>query len=141
MKTSWAERLVASMLALLLAMPVAAAPRQNGPQAAPHVAESSPDSQGADSVAQTPQNPQAGNTGESGQSSSQANSPAPAVGTAAAPYEKASGVTASRPAGAVIAPAQQHRVRRIFIRVGILVGAGAALAAVAALSRASPSRP
>jgi hypothetical protein len=70
----------------------------------------------------------------------QDNSPKP-VGTAAAPYEKTTGVAASRPAGAVIAPAKQRRARSILIRVSIVVGAAVAIAAVVALSRASPSRP
>ncbi len=63
------------------------------------------------------------------------------VGTAAAPYEKITGVTASRPAGAVIAPAKQRRVRSILIRVGVVVGAAVAVGTVVALSHGSPSRP
>lgn len=63
------------------------------------------------------------------------------VGTAVAPYEKASGVTATRPAGAVIAPAKQRRVKAIFIKIAVVVAAGAAIGAVAALSRSSPSQP
>ena len=64
-----------------------------------------------------------------------------AVGTAAAPYEKPIGVAASRPAGAVIAPAKQRRVRSFLISIGIVVGAGVAIGTVAALSHASPSHP
>lgn len=63
------------------------------------------------------------------------------VGTAVAPYEPASGVTGSRPAGAVIAPAKQRRVRSILIKIGIVVGAAAAVGTVVALSHASPSQP
>lgn len=63
------------------------------------------------------------------------------VGTAAAPYEKTTGVTASRPAGAVIAPAKQRRARSILIRVGVIVGAAVAIGTVVALTHASPSRP
>jgi|HubBroStandDraft_1064217.scaffolds.fasta_scaffold62871_2 hypothetical protein len=63
------------------------------------------------------------------------------VGTAAAPYEKTTGVTASRPAGAVIAPAKQRRARSILIRVGVVVGAAVAVGTVVALSRGSSSRP
>jgi hypothetical protein len=63
------------------------------------------------------------------------------VGTAAAPYVKTIGVTASRPAGAVIAPGKQRRSRSILIRVGVIVGAAAALGTVVALSKGSPSRP
>ena len=63
------------------------------------------------------------------------------VGTAAAPYEKTIGITASRPAGAVVAPAKQRRAWSILIRVGVVVGAAVAIGTVALLSRASPSRP
>jgi hypothetical protein len=63
------------------------------------------------------------------------------VGAAAAPSESTMGVAASRPAGAAIAPAKQHRVRSIVIRVGLIVGAGVALGTVLALSRGTPSRP
>jgi hypothetical protein len=63
------------------------------------------------------------------------------VGTAAAPVEKASGVAASRPAGAVIAPAKQRRARAILIRMSIVIGAAVAVGTVVALSRASSSRP
>lgn len=63
------------------------------------------------------------------------------VGTAAAPYTKTTGVPASRPAGAVIAPAKQKRARSILIRVSLLVGAAVAVGTVVALSKASPSRP
>jgi hypothetical protein len=63
------------------------------------------------------------------------------VGTAAAPYEKTTGVAASRPAGAVIAPAKQRRARSILIRVGVVVGAAVAIGTVVALAHGSPSRP
>jgi len=63
------------------------------------------------------------------------------VGTAAAPYEKPSGVAASRPAGAAIAPAKQRRVRSFLIKMGVVVGAGVAVGTVLALSHGSPSRP
>jgi uncharacterized membrane protein len=63
------------------------------------------------------------------------------VGSAAAPYEKTTGVAASSPAGAVIAPAKQRRARSILIRVGVIVGGAVAIGTVVALSRASPSRP
>lgn len=63
------------------------------------------------------------------------------LGTAVAPYEKGIGVAASRPAGAVLAPAKQRRTRSFLIRVGLLVGAGVAVGTVVALSSASPSQP
>jgi cytoskeletal protein RodZ len=63
------------------------------------------------------------------------------LGTAAAPYEQPNGITASRPAGAAIAPAKQRRTRTLFIRVGVLVAAAVAVGTVVALSSASPSTP
>lgn len=63
------------------------------------------------------------------------------VGTAAAPYEKTTGVAASRPAGAVIAPAKQKRARSFLIRVALLAGAAIAIGTVAGISEATPSRP
>ncbi len=78
--------------------------------------------------------PQAGG----GQSPDNAHKP---VGTAAAPYEPTVGIAASRPVGAAIAPAKQHRVRSILISLGVIAGAGIAVGSVAALSHGSPSRP
>lgn len=63
------------------------------------------------------------------------------VGTAAAPVTNPAGVAGARPSGAAIAPAKQRRVRRILIRIGILVGAAAAVGTVVGLSEASSSRP
>jgi len=74
-------------------------------------------------------------------SAQQQSPPAKPVGTAAAPYEKPTGVAASRPAGAVIAPAKQRRARIILIRTAIIVGAAVAVGTVVALSKGSPSKP
>jgi hypothetical protein len=63
------------------------------------------------------------------------------LGTAVAPYEKGIGVAASRPAGVVIAPAKQRRTRSFAIKLGVLIGACAAVGTVVALSSASPSQP
>jgi hypothetical protein len=63
------------------------------------------------------------------------------VGTAAAPYEKVTGVPASRPAGPAIAPAKQKRTRSMLIKVGLIVAAGVAIGTVVALSTASSSKP
>jgi hypothetical protein len=63
------------------------------------------------------------------------------VGTAAAEAPKVSGITAAQPAGVAIAPAKQRRMRTIVLRVGAIVGAGAALGAVIALTEATPSKP
>ena len=74
-------------------------------------------------------------------SSQQQSTPQQPVGTAAAPYEKPTGVPGSRPAGAVIAPAKQRRVRAIVIKVGLLLAGGAAIGTVVGLSKASHSQP
>ena len=71
----------------------------------------------------------------------QQNSTSKPMGTAAAPYEKTMGVAASRPAGAVIAPAKQRRARSILIRLGVVLGAAVAVGTVVGLSKATSSRP
>jgi hypothetical protein len=91
-----------------------------------------------DQPAQQAQSGQSGSTPADAAPQSSTTKP---VGTAVAPYEKTTGITASRPAGAVIAPAKQRRMRSILIKVGIIAGAGIAAGAVIALSRASPSQP
>ena len=63
------------------------------------------------------------------------------VGTAAAEAPRVSGITAAEPAGVAIAPAKQHRARAIVIKVGAIVGAGAALGAVVGLTEATRSKP
>jgi hypothetical protein len=63
------------------------------------------------------------------------------VGTAAAETVPTTGVAASRPAGAALAPAKQRRIRTILIRMGAVIGVGAAVGVTMALSEASPSRP
>lgn len=63
------------------------------------------------------------------------------LGTAAAPYEKPLGAAVSRPVGAAIAPGKQRRRRSFLIKVGLIVGGAAALGAVVALSKGSPSTP
>ena len=71
----------------------------------------------------------------------QPNRPHEPVGTAAAEWVPAVGVAASRPAGAALAPAKQRRARSILIKVGAILGAGAAVGTVMALSEGSPSKP
>jgi hypothetical protein len=63
------------------------------------------------------------------------------VGTAAAEAPKVSGVTAAQPAGVAIAPAKQRRVRILVLKMGAILGAGAAIGTVVALSAATPSKP
>ena len=63
------------------------------------------------------------------------------VGTAAAEAPKVSGITAAQPAGVAIAPGKQRRVRRIVLKVGAIVGAGAAVGTVIALTAGTSSNP
>jgi hypothetical protein len=92
----------------------------------------------ASQTVQPPAAPPASGQSGTDQQQNGANKP---VGTAAAPVETTSGVAASRPAGAVIAPAKQHRARAILIRVSIVVAAAVAVGVVVGLSKSSPSRP
>lgn len=103
------------------------APQQNGPTQSPTPA-------GAQSS--TEQN----ETEEQPQPQQQQKLQRP-VGTAAAAAPGVSGVTAAQPAGVAIAPAKQHRVRTIIVRTGAILGAGAALGTVIALTKATPSKP
>ena len=140
-------RLISGGQILLLAIPLAATasaqqqtapaspaeatqPAQSSPTARPQSANvpSAPDPQAAAPTAQSADK----------QNESDANKP---VGTAIAPYEKTMGVTASRPAGAVIAPAKQRRIRAIVIKIGVIAAAGVAIGTVAALSHSSTSQP
>jgi hypothetical protein len=89
------------------------------------------------STADGNQQPDAPTPPEAQQNSS---TPAP-VGTAVAPYEKGIGIAASRPAGAVIAPAKQRRTRSFVIKTSLIIGAAVAVGTVVALSSGSPSRP
>jgi hypothetical protein len=89
---------------------------------------------------QTPSDNQPSNVSNAPQGQQPSATPAP-VGTAVAPYEKGVGVAASRPAGAVIAPAKQKRTRSFMIKIGVLIGAAIAVGTVVALSNASPSQP
>jgi hypothetical protein len=104
--------------------PGAARAKSQGSSAAENSANSSPAQQSAQSSSATkeqkPQRP---------------------VGTAAAEAPRVSGITAAEPAGVAIAPAKQHRARAIVIKVGAIVGAGAALGAVIGLSEATHSKP
>lgn len=159
------RRQLAGCLAIFLAIPFGAA------TAEPQQAVPAQRAAGAPSASASPQNssggvsstPNAGaiqpsavangtntefsaNNGQAGKSDSapeqpqQSGTPNP-MGTAAAPYEKTTGVAASRPAGAVIAPAKQKRKRSFLIRVGLILAGAAAIGTVVALSNGSPSRP
>lgn len=163
MKSShhWLGRLMAVLLITLLAFPAGhsgsawAQAAAGGAQAAspsPVAASPSPTQQpdGAHvGESALPENPVPANAQASAQGQQPATPPAApsqdtshrSLGTAAAPYEPTTGIAASRPAGAAIAPAKQRRVRTLLISLGIIAGAGIAVGSVAALSHGSPSRP
>jgi hypothetical protein len=144
-------RLIAGCLVLLLFVPfVSAAPLPGQDQ------NQAPAGQGAAPVQVQPSQPEAfpnspgssrpqageNNTQFSAQQTpsgqQQAQEP---VGTAAAGSVETTGVAASKPAGAAIAPAKQRRTRSFLIKVSAIVGASVAVGTVVALSSASPSRP
>ena len=148
----WLRRQIVHCLVMLLAVPFGKAamalPQQalTGQQAegvSPAQAQSQNSDSGtkpadADTAQTTDDNRQ--NSGPQTTPEQQQSGTQAPVGTAAAPYEKGIGVAASRPAGAVIAPAKQRRTRSILIKVGVLLAAGVALGTVVGLSSASPSR-
>jgi cytoskeletal protein RodZ len=86
-----------------------------------------------------PDAPQPGQT-QSSSSASQEKSQAPA-GAAAAKAPRVQGAPASEPVGAAIAPVKQSQRRSLWIKVGLVAGAGIALGTALALSKSSPSRP
>ena len=142
---------LASSSALALPGPQETSPDQsrpegaaNGSTQAPAAAQSGveplPDSPGAG----RPQDAQnaAGQTGAA-QSlpQSQKDGNQKPVGTAAAETATTTGIAASKPAGAAVAPAKQKRARTILISVGAIAGAAVALGLVMALSKGTPSKP
>jgi len=165
----WVRRQIACSLVILLAVSSAnaappAPPQEPGSsqeaQSAPAVHDQTQNADGQTTKQESnttqpeqsipaspnPARPQVGDqngqpsTPQSGSDQEQTGAPKP-VGTAAAPYEKTTGVAASRPAGAVIAPAKQRRSRTILIRFTVAVGAAVAVGTVVALSHGSRSRP
>jgi cobalamin biosynthesis Mg chelatase CobN len=161
---SWKQRQIAGCLVFLLAVPFAEAanaqPQEEASDRQTSTAPATP-TQGSDSATansgaaqsqpvSTQDNSGASSSSDGNQDQSSATLPsAPQqqngtsnpVGTAAAPYEKTTGIAASRPAGAVVAPAKQKRSRSFLIRMGLIVGACVAVGTVVGLSAASPSRP
>jgi hypothetical protein len=63
------------------------------------------------------------------------------VGTAAAEAAIVRGTGASKPAGMAIAPGKQRQTRSFLIKMGAILGAGAAVGTVMALTMASSSKP
>lgn len=88
-----------------------------------------------------PPKPQTATSEALPQSQTSLPSPQKPIGTAAAEPVPVSGVAASQPAGMAIAPAKQHRVRTIVLRIGAIAGVGAAVGTVYALSRSTSSNP
>ena len=165
---SWLRRRIAFGLVIMMAMPLAEAGAESpqegvgGQQAqsAPSVpselqssdsrtARVAPEASVSDAtLPESPSPTQSQSAAQGGQpatsqsaSEQQRDAQSKPVGSAAAPFEKTTGVAASRPAGAVIAPGKQRQARSILIRVSIVVGAAVAIGTVVALSHASPSRP
>jgi hypothetical protein len=151
MRSSELSVLSTALGALLLIIPVNMFAQKSQSSDLPWAAEPTqrisalelPDSPGA--VEAENQNPQ-----QSGSSSSDQTASSPAeqdqktqhpAGTAAAQAPLVSGITAAQPAGVAIAPAKQHRVRTIVLRVGAILGAGAVLGTTVALTAATPSKP
>ena len=156
----WLGRLLAVLLTALLGLPAghsgSAMAQQAVPSGSQTASSTASDSTnawggaapqgGAVPESELPENPKPAS--DPGQATTPHPSPAQTqenghqpVGTAAAPYEPVTGVAASRPAGAAIAPAKQRRVRTFLISLGVIAGAGIAVGSVMALSHGSPSRP
>ncbi len=157
----WLMRQIAGCLLLLFTAPVANAvlspPQEANLSQDRGVSSAQPQSQQPNSIAKQvntepspsealPDSPSAVRSKDRGSSEQQPSSnlqdsTQDPLGTAAAPPAKTTGVAASKPAGAAIAPAKQKRTRSILIKVGVIVGVGAAVGTVVALTSASPSRP
>jgi len=113
-----------------MAQPQQSAPANASPSQDPPLPAPSASSPTGTSATQSQPQPQA-----------QEQTPHEPLGTAAAESVQTTGVAASRPAGAAVAPAKQRRVRSILIKVGALAAAGVAIGTTMALSQGSPSRP
>ena len=115
-------------------------------QASQSTAGSSP-SQNSQPAASTPESsstlpdaPQPAQSQSNSRASGSQEQQAPA-GAAAAKAPRVQGAPASEPVGAAIAPAKQSQRRSLWIKVGLVAGAGIALGTALALSKGSPSRP
>jgi outer membrane biosynthesis protein TonB len=67
--------------------------------------------------------------------------PANPLGTATAQQGATRGGVASKPAGEAIAPAKQHQVRSLLIKVGLVAAGAAAIGTVVGLTRGTSSVP
>jgi hypothetical protein len=135
---------VVALCAMLLVQPtlgVAQEPAQNS-QASPPPSTEISSSQPPEELPSAPVPQQPTQQAQPSQQPQQQDAPQqPPVGTAAAPYEKPTGVPGSRPAGAAIAPAKQRRVRAIVISLAVVLAGAGAIGAVAGMSKASHSQP
>lgn len=104
-------------------------------------AQHTPSQQTSSSPAPATPSNQAESSSQTPADQDQTQKPQRPVGTAAAEASTVSGVTAAQPAGVAIAPAKQHRVRTLVLKVGAMVGAGVALGTAIALTEATPSKP
>jgi hypothetical protein len=150
----WAKQIPALLLIVLLGFTpdmALAAGQQAAPQNPPQQATPQDPSQPAESAVQndsnaeqtaTPQSlPDAPSSQAAANQTTSNSLQQSAEGTAAAQAAKTKGGAASKPAGAAIAPAKQHRTRTLLIKIGVIAAAGAALGSVYALTRGSPARP
>jgi hypothetical protein len=78
---------------------------------------------------------------QSGAQSPPPQQPRQPLGTAVGQQGVTTGGVASRPAGAAIAPAKQRQYRSLFIKIGAIAAAGAAIGTIVALTKGSPSTP
>lgn len=139
----WVRRLIASGLVVLFTVPIALAQpvQPTRPPAAGPSIEAPTDSTSPATPQAVVKNQESSSLPPSAPEPQQKATPKEPVGTAAAPLEKATGIAASRPAGAAIAPAKQRRARSILIKLGFILGAAVAIGTVVALSKGSPSTP
>ncbi len=103
--------------------------------------EALPDSPGAEWARLQEPAAQQGSNPQNADQPAQDQRPQRPAGTAAAEAPKVTGITAAEPAGVAIAPAKQRRVRTIVLKVGAIIGAGAAIGTVVALSAGTSSKP
>ena len=119
--------------------------KQNEPQA-PQNDSSTQGSEAQPNDAQqsktsSPSNTAQPQSGSANPGNSQSENGQQPVGAAAAQLGRTTGGAASKPAGAALAPTQQRHSRSLLLKLGLLAGAGIAVGSVAALSKASPSKP
>ena len=141
----WKPKLSARIVSLTLALCLCGVPEQVFAQAqtsAPPPPSSTQDAallpDAPSTSAATQSNNSQGQNQDQQKPSQPAQAPAGAAGAEAGPTAGGAGST---PAGMAIAPAKQHQVRSLLIKLGAIAGGAIAIGTVYALSRSSPSRP